>query len=354
MVTCPGVAGLAATYQLYNLSDGSWAPFQISSQCRGFCGPVAVGRYWVKIVSDEGSPAGYPFYDYYLQNIATGQFERDPATPGGTVFDDLSAPSGSVPLCRPLQYPSVFPREGPFLGQLTFYGQFAVTFGQELEGSPAYPGAGTSSLRRCGSKLNLVIGADGYTPVASSRAVVTTRDDITFHGLFLPSLRRFTIRLPVSLQGDASLLAVTDRTIYVGKFDGPAQLWAATLPSAHHRSRWARPSFCSRRVRGRASTGPANNEQQRPDNDHQPADPAYDQGDRQANKHKPRADNDNDDPLARAFENTASQGSGHHTPSSSHPGRPTISMAINRHFSVALDTPVRSSTLAAFGACRRR
>ena len=237
MVTCPGVAGLAATYQLYNLSDGSWAPFQISSQCRGFCGPVAVGRYWVKIVSDEGSPAGYPFSDYYLQNIATGQFERDPATPGGTVFDDLSASSGSVPLCPPLQYPSVFPREGPFLGQLTFYGQFAMTFGQELEGSPAYPGVETSSLRRCGSKLNLVISADGHTPVASSRAVVTTRDDITFHGLFLPSLRRFTIRLPLSLQGDPSLLAVTDRTIYIGTFYGPAQLWAATVPPAHHRAR---------------------------------------------------------------------------------------------------------------------
>jgi len=235
MVTCPGVAGLAATYQLYNLSDGSWAPFQISSQCRGSCGPVAVGRYWVKVVSDEGSPAGYPFYDYHLQNIATGQFEPDPASPGGTVFDDLSAPSGSVPLCPPLHYPSIFPREGPFLGQLTFYGQFAVTFGQALEGNPAYPGTETSSLRRCGSKLNLVIGTDGYRPVASSRAVVTTRDDITFHGLFLPSLRRFTIR--TALRGGVSLLAVTDRTIYVGKFYGPAQLWAATLPSAHHRSR---------------------------------------------------------------------------------------------------------------------
>ena len=36
---------------------------------------------------------------------------------------------------------------------------------------------------------------------------------------------------------DLEFFAVTDRTIYVGKFYGPAQLWATTLPSAHHRSR---------------------------------------------------------------------------------------------------------------------
>ena len=45
---------------------------------------VAVGRYWVKIVSDVGEADGYPVDDYYVQHIATGQFEPDPATPGGT------------------------------------------------------------------------------------------------------------------------------------------------------------------------------------------------------------------------------------------------------------------------------
>jgi hypothetical protein len=54
--------------------------------------------------------------------------------------------------------------------------------------------------------------------------LVTTRDDITFHGLFLPSLRRFTIRS--ALRGGVSLFAVTDRTIQLGSFYGPAQLWA--------------------------------------------------------------------------------------------------------------------------------
>lgn len=31
LVTCPGAGLVPATYQLYNLSNGRWAPFQISS-----------------------------------------------------------------------------------------------------------------------------------------------------------------------------------------------------------------------------------------------------------------------------------------------------------------------------------
>jgi hypothetical protein len=222
MVTCFTPLTPAA-YQLYDLSSGRWVAFQVSSQCRGGCEPVAVGRYWVKIVSDEGEPEGYPVADYYLQNIATGQFEPDPATPSGAVFDDLNAASGSVPLCPPLQYPSVDAREGIFLGQLTFYRRFAVT-----DGSP-----GVWSLRRCGSRLDLKIAGptDGYAPVASSRAVVTTRDGFTFHGWFLPSLRRFTIR---GRPRFGSLSAVTARTIYI---DSNSRLWAATLPAPHPRLR---------------------------------------------------------------------------------------------------------------------
>lgn len=229
LVTCPtNPPGIPDTYQLYDLSSGSWAPFQISSQCYGECLPVAVGRYWVKIVSDEGEPDGYPRYDYYLQNIATGQFEPDPATPGGTVFDDLNAPAGSAPLCTPLHYPSVDDRESIFLGRLTFYGQFALTYQELSESGPAW------SLRRCGSKLDLRIaaGAEANTP-ASSRAVVTTHDGVSLHGWFLPSLHRFTIR--PALHDSVTPVAVTKHTIYI-RTGNHGQLWAATLPSPLRRS----------------------------------------------------------------------------------------------------------------------
>ncbi len=235
LVVCPGTPLVGGTYQLYNLTNGQWTPFQVSPQCTGGCEPVGVGRYWVKIMIDEGIPERPPA-DYYLQNIATGQFEPDPATPGGTVFDDLGAPSGSAPLCPPLQYPSVYPYDyGAYLGAVMFYGQFALTFGQKLQG-PAYPGNQTWRLRRCRSNLNLVIGDitnPGGTPVASSRAVVMTRDRITLHGWFLPSLRRFTIR--TALRDYVNLVAVTDRNIYIRTSDY-LQVWAAPLPSPTHRS----------------------------------------------------------------------------------------------------------------------
>ena len=125
-----------------------------------------------------------------------------------------------MPLCPPLHYPSVFARGGTSLGQLTLYRQFAVT-SEDVPGSNV-----TWSLRRCASNLDLDIGdeTDAYAPVASSRAVVMTRDGFTFHGWFLPSLRRFTIRLPTVLRGDVNLLAVTDRTLYIGNFTR-CQIW---------------------------------------------------------------------------------------------------------------------------------
>jgi hypothetical protein len=234
LVACNGNGPSPRTYDLYDLRSGRWAPFEISPQCQGRCEPVAIGRYWAKIVSDDGVMMMYTPSDYYLQNLATGQFIHDPATPGGTVFDDLDAPSGSTPLCSPLRYPSVQSHDGPTLGSLSFYGQFALT-----SGGPDSP---TTRLRRCGSNMNLLVpeapdaSAPGFVetgPVALSRAVIGI-DDLTLHGWFLPSLQRFTIR--PALRDYIEPVAVTSRTIYVATLTR-RQLWAATLPSPQHRSR---------------------------------------------------------------------------------------------------------------------
>ena len=150
----------------------------------------------------------------------------------------MDAPSGSVPLCSPLRYPSDDGRGGPSIGQPTFYGQLALTY-EYFYGSGSPP---VWRLRRCASNLDLEI-ADDYAPdppVASSRAVVTTRDGVTLHGWFLPSLRRFTIRPAL---GDhvspVKAIGGTGRQIagiYL-RTDTHAQLWAATLPSRHPRGR---------------------------------------------------------------------------------------------------------------------
>jgi hypothetical protein len=61
LVTCPSDPPVVpATNQLYDLSSGRWAPFQMSSQCFGACEMVAVGRYWVKTSRTNGSPTGTP------------------------------------------------------------------------------------------------------------------------------------------------------------------------------------------------------------------------------------------------------------------------------------------------------
>ena len=120
------------------------------------------------------------------------------------------------------------------VGALSFYGQFALTFGQEVHGM--FAGDPIYHLRRCGSKLNLTVydytGAGPVPtaenqPVGSSRAVIQSVDRVTVHGRFLPNLRRFTIHPAV---GDKiATVALTNRTIYIRTVDNN-HLWTATLP----------------------------------------------------------------------------------------------------------------------------
>jgi hypothetical protein len=227
-VQCPtGVPLTTAPDQLYDLSSGSWVPLpQISPECAAPCGVGAVGRYWMLLShQDEAADPLYPPAPTdYLQNLATGQLVPDPVTPGGTVIVDLNSPSGTVPLCPPLRYPSWQDGRNLVAGGLTFYGQFAVTYG-------SVGGPWIVRLRKCGSNLDLRLSGN---TVASSRAVIMTQDGFTFHGWFLPSLRRFTIRGP-QRHYPATPVALTDRTIYVYSHTG--WVWAASLPTARPRSR---------------------------------------------------------------------------------------------------------------------
>lgn len=227
-------------YVLYNLDSGQWTDFHISPQCQGdapslfqaACFAVAIGPYWVKLQANAG-PSGHEKNFYYLQNIQTGELKPDPITPGGNVFDDLGAPSGSSQLCAPLRYPTVYnSAAGEYEpGSLTFYGQFALTH----EGDNA-PGP-LSHLRRCGSSLNLMLHGTDYPPaLASSRAVIADLDGATFPGWFLPSLWPFRLSPPATQDlpcghGTEGVVpvALTARTIYVA-CPQAGRLWSATLP----------------------------------------------------------------------------------------------------------------------------
>jgi hypothetical protein len=259
-VSAPSVYNFGATYALYDLETGRWSALRVASQCLGICEVVGIGRYWAKIVTDEGQSAYGPI-DYYLQNLQTGQFVPDPATPNGQTLDDLNAPTGSSPLCPPLRYPGTYTyRDGTTLGALGFYDGFALTTGQwdQIDGSTA-----ALRLRRCSSPLNVVIargnieGGDGiggpggryfgitssnysFNVVASSRAVLTGPTDQPtgttpkrLQGWLLPSVHPFTIANPPSpalrhiYVNYLDLAAATRYDVYVTVKN---QLWAAPLP----------------------------------------------------------------------------------------------------------------------------
>jgi hypothetical protein len=232
------------TYDLYNITTRQWSAFPLSARCKGKCQVVGIGAYWVKVLTDEGIVMYGPS-DYYLQNITTGQFERDPAHAYDTVFDDLNAPFGSAPLCKPLRYPSVDNGAGHLPpptwppGPLRLYGRFAITYQQGFDQSG---GAVTQSydLRRCGLRLDIALFRarnNGFGPPAESpplgnlHAVIQTVRGATIRGWFFPSLQRFTIQ--PRLQDDFAAIGLTNRTIYT-RTPHNRQLWAATLPSPRH------------------------------------------------------------------------------------------------------------------------
>jgi hypothetical protein len=227
-------------YELYNLTSQQWIPVALSSQCQGACNPVAVGRYWIKIDTDEGPGCGDHCSDhYFLQNIATGQFKPDPVTAGGRTFDDLDSPSGSASLCAPLRYPRIYNAAGGGWqpGRLSFAGRFVLATGAiGLQLLPPF------TLERCNSTIN---HSESESSQANSPALLSSRatawtyrasqpPHVTFGlaGWLLPSLQRFTAALPAPLRGQngAVIAALSQRTVYVRTYYRYTQLWAASLP----------------------------------------------------------------------------------------------------------------------------
>lgn len=206
---------------LYNLQRGTWTSLQ--TPCPGeLCGQVAVGTYWAKVVGvSHGVPGGPASSSVELVNIQTGSVVDDPATPGGSINDDLSSADGQQSLCPPLRYPG-----GGLVRSVAFYGRFALA----TSAAPANT-EGVAYLQACTSQLNLRLG----TPwAASTQAVLWSTSPgsagpYSLKGLFLPSLRHFTIRLPRDLTASISTLALSGRLLYVGSNTG--HLWVTELPA---------------------------------------------------------------------------------------------------------------------------
>jgi hypothetical protein len=213
----------------YDLSTGRWTSFQLSSQCPGNCTVVGIGRYWVKIDSGPSGPGYDDPHVFLLQNLSTGALMNDPASPGGTTYDDLNAPSGSSRLCAPLRYPTADSGRGTTIGSVSFYGPVSRQFAL-LTGTDAASEAPTNDLGRCHSSLNLSLTSSEYgSPIASSSAVVVpSRYGVTVSGWLLPGLQQFTLK---PNRGPNSPLALTNRALYLESGEGN-RLWWSPLPTA--------------------------------------------------------------------------------------------------------------------------
>jgi hypothetical protein len=232
LVVCDYPGGL---YALFDLATSKWTTVKASCPPGSACRPAGVGRYWLKLATDTAGCIEHCFTSYLMQELGTGTARQDPATPGGRIYDDLDAPTGSVPLCSPVRYPRVADDSDHWeLGQLTFEGRFVLSAGTKYT---VRDGLTTDyRLRRCGSALNLQIPA--YPPVLiSSRGVIWQSSGgegdrpARLAGRFLPGLRPFTAEgapLPTNPYLAVRLAALTRRTIYM-RADG-GDLWAATLP----------------------------------------------------------------------------------------------------------------------------
>jgi hypothetical protein len=206
---------------LEQLTSGAWLTFTTAVGEH----PVAAGADWIEFRRVD------PF-TYTFENVSTGIVRSIPYRAGGRTIPDLNSPTLVRRLCSPLRVPS-----GP--GAMTFYGKFAIVESVGTDGGIRY------YLERCGTRLHQRLdGSNLGTPeaalAANSRAIVWQQPFLPeLHGVLLPSLRRFMVPLPDTIDlgatGVQSSIALSSTRLYA--LDGEGQLWSAPAPVAPPRQR---------------------------------------------------------------------------------------------------------------------
>lgn len=206
--------------ELYSLAHGTWTTVMSNAalDCGGLpdceISAFAAGADWIQFAEDQACEAHCGPTTFAFQNLQTSQIESLPAwKPGGTTIPDLNSPVLAHKLCWPLRVPN---GEG-----LTLDGSFAIV--AQSQGD---------FLERCGSRLHERIDPNYWPQTASSRAVIWGTGTSQMDGLFLPSLRRFTIDLPAAVAGFDGLsyvMALGSRKLYVANGSN-FTLWTAPVP----------------------------------------------------------------------------------------------------------------------------
>ena len=233
--------------ELYSPATGQWQAVSPSpgvlcpsTSCTDRYFPEAAGRAWLQYDHESCDTGGqHCSSGSVFQNLSTGELRHDPSRGATTV--DLSAPSLSQTVCRPLTVPTTYElfAAAPVPGSLSFYGSFAVAIGGDKNGPRVY-------LERCGTHLHrlLTTAPIESLPVfgANTREVVWMSHSHFLSALTLPGLRPFTIRLPERLVARTcspdeystcvAQIALTNRRLYLltPSTSGPGQLWTAPTP----------------------------------------------------------------------------------------------------------------------------
>jgi hypothetical protein len=224
-------------WEVYSPATGRWQSVSPSPGvlCSAGCETylLAAGRSWLEF-QQATCTANYhaPCSARNLfQNIWTGAVREDPSGPITMV--DLNSPNLTRTVCRPLSVPGN--------GSLTFHGNFALSSLTDNKLNT------TVYLERCGTRLHrLVAPANTYvggalTGINAHEVLWMAHPGPLLTGLTLPGLKRFTIRLPQRLLGSSctspddyrdcmSMIALTNKRLYILTASYPSQVWAAPAP----------------------------------------------------------------------------------------------------------------------------
>jgi hypothetical protein len=238
VATCnPPPPGPRYLYELYSIPDGTWTPFTpnvkqmfaFNADCKTgdpTCSAsyTAIGAHWIEFQISCGYHCGPTTFGF--QNIKTGQVDDQPPDwkPGGTEIPDLNSPTLTRKLCKPLMVPRGFsdPTAGNMPGTIVLDGPFAVAQQWSTDNLSL-----STYLERCASGLRKSIDPNGWPIVANASAAIwmTGYRDPALHGLFLPTLHRFTFtRAPTT-----ALAALSAKHLYAVTPNGG--LYAASAPA---------------------------------------------------------------------------------------------------------------------------
>lgn len=207
---------------LYPLAGGDWRPVRVAPGCVNFhaglgssCDVDAIGSDWIEY--DESSAlVGDRFV---FQNIDSGALRHDPASAG--TLADLSSPRLRHRLCRPL-------RASPGESMIGLPERFALALTE----------AG-AALERCGTRRRHSVDFDDGSAAdtwsaGDARTLVWDPGGSRLDGLFLPSLRRFTLSASALRSRAVGTEIVSDRHIYYNVVPdsptAPLRVLSAPLP----------------------------------------------------------------------------------------------------------------------------